>query len=101
MMTGHIAYWFLDTKPLTKSSTHPSNIAKDYILKLIVGSDTSTQEEMRKILTQKPKFIVTQEDIWYLKNKPQAKLLLEDTLNQNYELIKQIRGNQIYRRLNL
>ncbi|MDJ0577548.1 MAG: glycosyltransferase family 39 protein [Xenococcaceae cyanobacterium MO_234.B1] len=100
MMSDHIVYWLVDQQPLTKSSTHPSNITKDYLLKIVVGSEASTEGEMRNILTQKPKFIVRQEYIWYLKDKPQAKLLLENTLNQNYELIKQIRGKQIYRRLN-
>ena len=100
MMSDHIVYWFVDQYPLTKSSTHPSNIAKDYLLKILVGLDTSTEKEMRKILIQKTKFIVREKHIWYLEDKPQAKLLLETTLQQKYELVKQIKGKIIYRRIN-
>ena len=100
MMSDHIVYWLVDSQPLTQSSTHPSNIAKDYILKIVVGSEASTEGEIRKILTQEPKFIVRQKNIWYLSNKPQAKFLLDNTLHQNYELVKQIQGKQIYRRIN-
>lgn len=50
---------------------------------------------MRKILIQKPKFIVREKHIWYLEDKPQSKLLLETTLQQKYELVKQIKGKII------
>ena len=100
MMSDHIVYWLVDSQPLTQSSTHPSNISKDYLLKIMVGSEASTQEEMRKILTQEPKFIVKQKHIWYLNSQPQAKLLLDNTLTRKYELVKQIQGRQIYRLIN-
>ena len=100
MMSDHIVYWLIDSQPLTQSSTHPSNISKDYLLKIMVGSEASTQEEMRKILTQEPKFIVKQKHIWYLNSQPQAKLLLDNTLTRKYELVKQIQGRQIYRLIN-
>ena len=67
---------------------------------IVLGSEASTEGEIRKILTQEPKFIVRQKNIWYLSNKPQAKFLLDNTLHQNYELVKQIQGKQIYRRIN-
>lgn len=100
MMSDHIVYWLVDSQPLTQTSTHPSNIAKDYLLKIIVGSEASTEGEMRKILAQKPKFIVKQKYIWYLNNESQAKSLLDNALEQDYELVKQIQGRQIYRRIN-
>ena len=100
MMSDHIVYWLVDSQPLTQSSTHPSNIAKDYLLKIMVGADASTEGEMRKILTQKPKFIVKEKHIFYLETKPQAKLLLDNTLAEKYELVKQIQGRQIYRKIN-
>jgi hypothetical protein len=99
MMTDHIVYWLIDAKPLSKSTTHPSNIAKEYLLKIVVGPDTSTEMEMAKVLAQKPKFIVKTKNIWYLHDKTAARLLLEETLRRQYELVKQIRGRQIYRRI--
>jgi 4-amino-4-deoxy-L-arabinose transferase-like glycosyltransferase len=99
MMTDHIVYWFLDAKPLSKF-VHPSVIAKEYLLKILVGADTSTEKEMAKILAQKPKFIVKKKYIWYLRNKIATKLLLEENLRTQYNLVKEIEGRQIYRRIN-
>ena len=98
MMSDQIVYWLIDAKPPSKLTTHPSNIAKEYLLKAVVDSNTSTEIEMGKILAQKPKFIVKENYLWYLSDKTQARLLLAKTLRENYRLVKQIRGKQIYRR---
>ena len=100
LMTNHIVYWLVDAKPLTKVSTHPSNITKDYLFKTVLGADASTEGEINKILAQKPRFIVKEKSAGYLNNHLQAKLILENTLNQHYELVKQIQDKQIYRRFN-
>ena len=97
LMKDHIVYWLIDSQPLTKFSTHPSNITKDYLFNKVLDSDSSSEGEMNKILAQKPQFIVTVKNIWYLKDRPQAKLLLENTLEQDYELVKKIKEKQIYR----
>ena len=100
MMEDHIVYWLINSQPLTPVSTHPSIVAKDYLFKNLLGPEASTVGEMQKILDKKPKFVVTKENIWYLRNQPEAKLLLENTLSQHYKLVEQIQGKQIYRRLN-
>lgn len=99
MMTDHLVYWHLNTKPLTKSTTHPSNISKEYLLNILVDSNASTEAEMTKILSQKPKFIVKKKNVWYLSGKIEARLLLEETLNTDYQLVKEIQKKQIYRRI--
>ncbi|MGK7928727.1 MAG: ArnT family glycosyltransferase [Spirulina sp.] len=98
MMNDHIVLWLLDKKPLSKSITHPSNIAKDYMLEFIVGTDTSTEIELAKILTKRPKFIVKHKRVWYLSKKQVASSLLEETLNTDYKMVKEIQGRQIYLR---
>ncbi|ELR96987.1 glycosyltransferase family 39 protein [Gloeocapsa sp. PCC 73106] len=99
LMTNHLVYWHLNAKPLTKISTHPSNISKDYLLTVMFGSDASTEKELTKILSQKPRFIVKDEKVEYLSYKPEAKLLLEKNLRTNYQLVKEIDGIQIYSRI--
>ncbi len=98
MMTDHIVYWLIDSKPLSKSTTHPSNITKEYLLNILVGPGASTETELTKILAKKPVFIVTKKNIWYLRNRPSARSLLEETLRTQYELVKEIQETQIYRR---
>jgi 4-amino-4-deoxy-L-arabinose transferase-like glycosyltransferase len=97
MMDDHIVYWLIDAKPLSKSTTHPSTISKEVLLSFIVGPGTTTEQELARILAQKPKFIVTSKKD-YLRHKARAKSLLEETLRTKYDLVKQIIDRKIYRR---
>lgn len=94
----HIAYLLIDARPISKTTVHPSNMGKEYLLESFVGEKTTTKQELAKILDQHPKFIVTRENIWYLQRKQDAKLLLQNTLKNKYELVKQVQQTQIYRR---
>ena len=99
MMTDHIVYWLLDEKPLSKSTAHPSNISKEYLLNVLVGPGTTTEMELSKVLAKKPRYIVFKvSSLWYLSNKPAAMILLGDTLKTNYVLVNRIEGRQIFRR---
>ena len=98
MMSHHIVLWLIDKKPLSKSVTHPSNISKDYLLKTTPGAKASTEMEMANLLAQKPKIIVKPEKVWYLSQKKAARLLLEETLSNDYKMVKEIQGIKIYLR---
>ena len=98
LMVDTIVYWLLDAKPLTKSTSHPSNISREYLLEVLIGPGTTTEMEMAKVLAMKPRFIVTKNDIWYLRDKPRARSLLEETLASQYDFVELINGTQIFRR---
>ena len=98
MMTDHIVYWFISQKPLSKV-VHPSNISREYILRMIDGAGPTSEIEMNNILTQNPEFIVKRENTMYLRRMKKARLLFEEVLRTKYELIKTIQGRQIYRRI--
>lgn len=91
-------YWFIDEKPLTASTTHPSNIVKDYLLDIIVGPGTTSEMEMAKIFAQKPAFVVKSEEPFYLEAKPAAAAYLEQVLRSDYKLVKVIEAQEIYQR---
>jgi hypothetical protein len=96
MMRDHLIYWLMDLKPLSKVVTHPSNIAKDYLLKYIEGAEVSTVAELSKILAKKPKFIIREVEPSYIEDQPQANQLLKQVLATEYKLVKQIDDLQIY-----
>jgi hypothetical protein len=98
MMSDHIVYWLVDSQPLTKSTTHPSTIGKEYLLKILLGPDESSKAEMARVLGKKPEFIVKREDVEYLQDD-EVKQLLHKTLLTEYKLVQEIGGRQIYRRL--
>ena len=96
MMEDHIVLWLLNKKPLSKSITHPSNISNNYLLKFIKGENASTEGELGYILGQKPKYIIKSQTPWYLLNEKVANSLLEETLKNDYTMVKEIKGRQIY-----
>jgi hypothetical protein len=96
MMTDHIVYWLTGTKPLRKSVTHPSMIAKENLLRVFVGPYASPESEMSALLRQRPLYIVKEKEIWYLKGN--AAKLLEATLETDYVLVKVFGERYIYKR---
>ena len=100
LMNDHIAYWLADLKPISKSTTHPSNIAKEYLLKHIPGSEDSTKAELARILAKKPKFVIKQPEVFYLQDNDSAKLLLEQTLAAEYQVVAKIGDREVYQILN-
>lgn len=97
MMQNHLVYWLMDIKPPTKI-VHPSNISKEYLLRALPGTASTTREELLSILNKKPEFIVKNERVWYLEEHPEATDLLEKTLESDYLLVNNIQGAQIYRK---
>ncbi len=95
----HIVYLLTDSMPMSKSTVHPSNIGKQYVLESIVGQKTTKNQELAKILAKKPKFIIKDKNKRYLRYKAEPKSLLENTLENEYELVKEIQKTQIYRRI--
>jgi hypothetical protein len=56
----HIGYWLLHQYPLTKSTTHPSNIARPFLFKYYGNRNTTSLEELKDIMEkQKPEIIVS------------------------------------------
>jgi 4-amino-4-deoxy-L-arabinose transferase-like glycosyltransferase len=100
MMDDHIVYWLVDSQPLSKSTTHPSTIGKEYLLKILLGPDGSSKSEMTRILSKEPEFIVKKEEVWYLQDDD-VKQLLQETLLTKYEFVHEVQGRQIYRRLQI
>jgi hypothetical protein len=97
LMTDHIVYWFTSGRPLTKATTHPSNIAKEYMLDTISGPNSSTSNEMSRILSLSPLFIVKKKRTRYLRKKADAERILEQTLSERYVEVAVIHGRHIYK----
>jgi hypothetical protein len=56
----HIGYWLLHQYPLTKSSTHPSNIGRPFLFRYYNDSNNTSLAELRYILEGiKPQVIVS------------------------------------------
>lgn len=95
LLTDHIVYWFTNSYPLTRLTTHPSNIAKPSLREALFGKGDSTEDELRKVFRKAPEFVVMSDDVFYLSGGP--KTLLERILVDDYFLATEIQGRKIYR----
>ncbi|MEI9810917.1 MAG: hypothetical protein WDO16_25245 [Bacteroidota bacterium] len=56
----HIGYWLLHQYPLTKSTTHPSNVTRPYLFKYFGDRNSSSMQELKQIFEEiKPRVIVS------------------------------------------
>ena len=97
MMTDHIVYWLLGMPPISRAVTHPSTIGREYLLRTFLGNDASSEEELSKILANRPRFIVKRTSVWYLRGG--AAEMLNQALDSDYALATRISGREIYKRL--
>lgn len=95
----HIVYWYLETYPLTLSTTHPSTIGRDNVLQVLYGPNWSSHREMKRLLALEPEFILRKDDLFYLKYYPEMAEILQTALDQNYTRVHNIEDINIYRRV--
>ena len=81
----HIIYWLIDKKPLSKATTHPSNINKTYLFPFMKEAGTTSMEKLELVLDQNPRYILTEKKVWYFEDELQNNLNQE--LEKNYELV--------------
>jgi Dolichyl-phosphate-mannose-protein mannosyltransferase len=98
LMDFHLVYWLTGTKPLSRLVTHPSNITRESLLPVAAGPGVTPEREMTRLLEMHPRFIVKRADTWYVNIRPGTKAILEQALERDYELVRDIRGALVYRR---
>jgi hypothetical protein len=95
----HIVYWLMGQYPLTRMSTHPSNITKQALIETIEGAKSTPEGEMEKILAVPPEFIIKpSEEIWYLQSAPKASEVLNQALEHEYDFVGMVGEREIYRK---
>jgi hypothetical protein len=104
LLSDIIVYWFIGQYPVTRLSTHPSNIIRQYLVTAVEGPDATPESEMHRILSREPAFIVKEKHVWYLEGESlhgaapeEVTRLLNDTLDRDYVLTNVIDGREIYR----
>lgn len=56
----HIGYWFLDKYPLTKSTTHPSNLGRPYLFRYFGNERNTSLAELKYIMEEiRPGIVVS------------------------------------------
>ena len=97
----HIGYWLLDKKPLTKISTHPSNICKVEMFPYSGTTRKTAMEEITYLLEdiQPPLVITRDKENIFAKENTTENAFTRNYLNQHYRIIQLIDHAEIWQRL--
>ncbi len=98
----HIGYWVLGQKPITKATTHPSNLMRDQLFTYMENDRKTSLDELKYILHEKaPKIIVTKgaRIPFNADHKEEVYAYFAAYLNQHYSLIEKIGKATVYKRL--
>jgi len=94
----HIGYWLLHQYPLTKSTTHPSNLARPYLFPYYNDSVQTSLEELKHILESiKPGVIVSETDgLKFFPVGTREDDYFRNIVNRDYKMIYQDSTDRIY-----
>lgn len=94
----HVGYWLLDQYPLTKSSTHPSNIARPYLFKYYNDPNTTSLQELKYIMEKvKPDVVVSKsDDLEFFPDSSAENIYFRKNLSQNFDKIYQDTVDDIF-----
>ncbi|MFT7066382.1 MAG: dolichyl-phosphate-mannose--protein O-mannosyl transferase [Sediminicola sp.] len=97
----HIGYWLMDKKPLTKISTHPSNICKVEMFRYSGTTRKTAMEEIKYLLEDvKPNLVITRDkENFFAKENVTENMFTRNYLNEHYRIIKIIDHAEIRQRL--
>jgi hypothetical protein len=92
----HIGYWLLNKYPLSRSSTHPSNLNRPYLFKYF-GVHRSSLEELKYIMEKiKPDVVVSRwEQLSFFSPDSEENIYFKTTMNKQFAVIKRDDKNRI------
>jgi hypothetical protein len=94
----HIGYWLLHQYPLTKSTTHPSNLSRPFLFPYFNDSNKTSLQELKYILKDvKPEVIVSESGgLNFFPDSSSENLYFTKSLSENFELIYKDSVDRIY-----
>lgn len=96
-----ILYWLLNKEPLSAAILHPSNLTKPFLLQHMPNVSAQPAEELQRILSLEPTWILTQKGLFYWKSIPGLENSLDDVLAKHYYLQTTVGKTRIHKRIDL
>ncbi|HTM91923.1 MAG TPA: glycosyltransferase family 39 protein [Flavisolibacter sp.] len=94
----HVGYWLLKQYPLTKSTTHPSNLSRPYLFKYYNDSSKTSLEELKYIMEEiQPKVIVSESDgLDFFPEDSPENIYFKQNVDKDFEIIYKDTVDGIY-----
>lgn len=95
-LNHHVVYFNLKKSPPIPIATHPSSLFKPFLVSALTDGRSTVKDELLRILSQEPTYIVKSPTVWYMEPFPEEKAMLENFLG-GYTLLGERNGLQVYR----
>ncbi len=94
----HIAYWLLDQYPLTKSTTHPSNLSRPYLFRFFGASKSALSELDYLMNVVKPEVVVSSQaaKMDFLEEMEAEKKFYRSVIEKEYTLLYENNPKHIF-----
>lgn len=85
----HIGYWLLNQYPLTKSTTHPSNLGRSFLFKYFNDSNKTSLDELKFIMDGiKPEVIVNSDaELDFLPDNSPENLYFKQVVSKDFDIV--------------
>ena len=94
----HIAYWLLNQYPLTKSTTHPSNLGRPYLFKYYNDPNKTSLDELKYIMeTIEPEVVVSNaDDLDFFPDSSSENIYFRKSLHKDFDMIYKDTADHIF-----
>lgn len=94
----HIGYWLLNQYPLTKSTTHPSNISRPFLFKYFGDSAKTSLEELKNLMeVVKPGVVVSKyQKLNFFAPNSEENRYFDSVLKKDFQSIYKDSINRVY-----
>lgn len=94
----HIGYWLLNQYPLTKSTTHPSNLGRPFLFKYFNDSNKTSLDELEFIMNDiKPQVIVSSaDDLDFFPDSSSENIFFRKKLREDFDMIYKDTTDRIF-----
>lgn len=94
----HIAYWLLNQYPLTKSTTHPSNLGRSFLFQYYNDPNKTSLDELKYIMDGiKPAVVVSDgDDLDFFDDNSRENRYFKQELREDFEMVYKDTVDRIY-----
>ncbi len=78
-MQNHLVLWYLDTMPVSKVATHPSDLVRGSVLSTLRDAGYIAGNELQRVVESRPRFLVKRSEQvpWYLQREPAVQAMID------------------------
>jgi 4-amino-4-deoxy-L-arabinose transferase-like glycosyltransferase len=98
MFSDHLAYWFMAARPMSKIMTHPTNVLREGVLRIVNGPEATTVGELERVFALEPLYVVRHQGGKFA-TRPEVGAVIEASVAASYTLEAQFGESSVYRRI--